>query len=407
MNPEFGRNLATSSGPLASETLAQLLAAHAEFLAAGGGGGSWELLSVAGLPLCIYRGGAEAGTQLVLRHKQLAAGTSLRDRNLASSDLSGSACDGADFRGAKLDGSAAIDGFFAGADFSRASLRGVDFSGSDLRGCNFSDADLTEADFEHTDCTEADFTGANVERARFPGAILEGIVRRSSPRRSFRERLETMVAQLRAHPEVEIYEFTVGPPASEAQLAAAEAALGLALPPALRAFYAAHDGVFLQWGLRGQDYPGKSAAFEYPDYGTPPGAINLLPVAAAWSKHWELDSFVNTIADDQLIRLFGAVPDPRPPVAAVVIDNYAKYYHGDLVLGGAHDIVVVASDHGADMDSSDWVGFETYLDLIVAQYGTCRYQRALGIGWTRASRQLPSWAPHPSLDEVIAGIERE
>lgn len=414
MDAALGRNLATSDAPLATDVLEGRLAEHAAFLAAGGGGGTWELLSVAGLPMCIYRGGApggargdgSAGTQLVLRHTQIAAGTALHGRALASADLSGCAAEGVDFGGSTLDGSVAVDGFFAGADFSRCSLRGVDFSGSDLRGARFVDADLTDADFEQADCTGADFSGANVEHARFPGALLDGVIRRTAPRRPFRERLDAMIAELRASPRVVVHAVEIRPPASEAALEAAERSFGAPLPAALRAFWSAHDGVFVQWGLRGRD-DRRDAPFDFPDYGAPPGCINLLPVAQAWSTSWARDSVVNVVEDEQLVRMFGAVPTPRPPAPAVVIDNYAKYHHADLVLDGGEGLVVVASDHGADMDSSDFVDVETYLDVVLARYGACRYRNALGIGWTRTSRRVPTWSRRPALDTILAELEAE
>lgn len=178
MNPELIAGLAASSEPLAGAGLAAAVAAHREFLASGGRGGAWQLLSVSGMPLCIYTGARGAsGEQLVLRHKTIAAGSELGGQELAHADLSGSVCRGVRFAGATISDCAAIDAFFDDADFSQAVLRGTDFSGSSLQRCSFRGADLRGADFEHTDCTGADFTGAKLEGARFPGAILEGVRR--------------------------------------------------------------------------------------------------------------------------------------------------------------------------------------------------------------------------------------
>ena len=222
----------------------------------------------------------------------------------------------------------------------------------------------------------------------------------------FRRRFDAMVATLRAHPKVEVYEAEVRPPATRAALAEAEDALGMELPADIRAFYAAHDGVFLEWGLRGRDYEIHTEAFGYPDYGHPPGCINLVPVAEAMSPGWELDSHVNEIQPDHQALLFGAPLDPQPKIKAVCVDNYSRYNHGDLVIG-PEPVMVVSTDHGADMDSSDFTTFSVYLDLTLALFGACRYQHGLGIGWTRTSRRVSAWTERPSLDQVLAKIEAD
>jgi hypothetical protein len=104
---------------------------------------------------------------------------------------------------------------------------------------------------------------------------------------SFRHRFEQMVAALREHPLVEVYEVWIGPSATNAALRDAEKIMGMPLPEDLRDFYRAHDGVFLEWGLRGQPEPNHTEPFGFPDYGSPPGCINLLPVAHAISPEWE------------------------------------------------------------------------------------------------------------------------
>lgn len=177
MDHELLRSLTKSAAPLEGAALAEAVTAHELFVKSGGAGGTWQTLEVAGLPLCMYAGGADEGTQLVMRLKRLSAGAVLEGKDLSSADLSGCHCDGARFGKAKLDGSVAIDSFFDGADFGGASLQKVDFSRSSLKGCSFAGADLRGADFENTDLTGADFTGALLADSRFPGAILEGIKR--------------------------------------------------------------------------------------------------------------------------------------------------------------------------------------------------------------------------------------
>jgi hypothetical protein len=220
---------------------------------------------------------------------------------------------------------------------------------------------------------------------------------------SFRARFEAMVRELRAHPQVEVYEVEIRPPATNAALRAAEAEIGMPLPADLLAFYREHDGVFLQWGLRGHEYPDKTGPFQYPDYGQPPGCINLVPVRHAMSTGWEKDSHVNEIQDDQWIALYGAVPNPLPPCGSVCIDNFSRYNHADLILG-PEPLMVVSTDHGADMDSSDYTTFSTYLDVTLAIYGTNRYSNGLGIGWTRHPQRVDTWTRRPSLDSLVAEL---
>lgn len=220
---------------------------------------------------------------------------------------------------------------------------------------------------------------------------------------TFRARFDAMVAALRARPDVEVYEVFVRPRATTSDLRGAEAAIGAPLPDDLRAFYEAHDGVFLEWGLRDRDYEARTDPFGWPDYGQPPGCINILPVADAMSPAWEEDFHVNQIQPDHQAHLFGAPLDPPPKVRAVCVDNFSKYNHGDLVLGPT-PVMVVSTDHGADMDSSDFCDFATYLDMTLALYGVNRYDFGLGIGWTRTSQRLPAWTQAPTLDALLARL---
>jgi hypothetical protein len=220
---------------------------------------------------------------------------------------------------------------------------------------------------------------------------------------SFRDRFEVVVAALREHPLVEVYEVWIGPSATNAALRDAEKLIGMPLPEDLRNFYTAHDGVFLEWGLREHPQPERTEPFGFPDYGSPPGCINLLPVAHAMSREWQSSYHVNEIQPDHLAMLFGAVPEPRPPLGAVCIDNFSKYNHADLILG-PEPVVVVSTDHGADMDSSDYCSFATYLDMTLAIWGSNRYYNGIGIGWTRRSQRLDAWLERPTLDETIAWL---
>jgi hypothetical protein len=220
---------------------------------------------------------------------------------------------------------------------------------------------------------------------------------------SFRARFDAMVAALRAHPQIAVYDVVLRPPASEAAIRDAEAALGVNIPEDMLAFYRTHDGVFLEWGLRDQEYV-HTDAFGFPDDNHPPGCINLLPVADAWSTSWEADSHVNTIQPDHQRLLFGRELDLE--CGAIVIDNFARYNHADLVLGPdpAQHVMVVSTDYGADMDSSDYTDFGTYLDLTLKLFATNRYYQGLGIGWSREPRRVTTWTQTPTLDDLLVKL---
>ena len=158
-----------------TEEITQMSLAHAQFLNHGGGGGVWQMLSVAGLPLCIYMGPeVSSGTQMVLRLKNV-QGASLIDAQLDFADMSGACVQGVDFSGSSMRHVMAIDSIFDGATFAGCDLSHTDFSGASLEGANFEGADLTGVDFEKANLTGANFKGATLTDTRFPGAKLDGV----------------------------------------------------------------------------------------------------------------------------------------------------------------------------------------------------------------------------------------
>jgi hypothetical protein len=240
----------------------------------------------------------------------------------------------------------------------------------------------------------------------------------------FRERFEAMVDSLRVDARVEVLTAELMPPASPAALNKAERAIQRALPPAMRAFYEAHNGVFLRWGLKGRRYP-KLKRFEFPDYEAAPGCINMLPVEKAMSSTWQKESHLNGVDEDCWEALFGkrfrsfsklaarlsfAAKNIDPDQAendassrafeetllrfdelrvpdAVMLDLYSKNNMAALLLGpvvgrpadgtdkGAYEaeapLVIRASDGGSDM-TSNGMSFEAYLDCMLASYGSHR-----------------------------------
>lgn len=226
--------------------------------------------------------------------------------------------------------------------------------------------------------------------------------------RAYHARFDAMVAALRAHPRVEVYEAVLRPPATEAAIRDAEAAIGAQIPADILDFYRTHDGVFLEWGLRDVPYV-HTAPFEFPDDAHPPGCINLLPIHTVMSPSWEANYHVNHIQPEHQALLFGQPLDPQPLVCAVIVDNFARYNHGDFVFGPTPEqyATVVSSDYGADMDSSDYTDFNTYLDLTLSIFATNRYYNGLGIGWSRQPRRVTEWTHHPVLDDLILKLAED
>jgi hypothetical protein len=175
MDVDMVGDLAESAEPMTPEEWSNTLDQHARFLESGGTGGRWELLSVSGLPLCIYQGAeGRRGEQAVLRLENI-AGLDASSAWLSWADLSGAYARGINLCGANLIGSVMIDSWFEAADFTSAKMRDVDLSGARLAGASFRDADLRGADFEAADCSGADFRGADLDGARFPGAVLDDV----------------------------------------------------------------------------------------------------------------------------------------------------------------------------------------------------------------------------------------
>lgn len=231
-------------------------------------------------------------------------------------------------------------------------------------------------------------------------------MRRKAPVSRFKARFDAIVAQLRAHPEVEVFEAQLRPPIDPSELRALESTLGRPLPDGLRAFYLSHDGAFLEWGLRGAEYRSRSIPFHFPDDDQPPCRINLLPARMVFSPGWQRDGLVNAIEEDFWPLLYGTVPDPPPLIEASILDYFDIYHFGALILG-PELLVVAASDHGADLESSDFVDVDTYLDITLDLYGANRYTHALGIGWTRLSQRYQRPESPPTLEAILEALHEE
>lgn len=231
---------------------------------------------------------------------------------------------------------------------------------------------------------------------------------------SFRASFEQMVEALRAHPKVEIYDVEIRPPASAEDIAAAEAALRRPMPDDLRAFYLAHDGVFLSWGIKGRPCREPLAPFGWPDYGAPSGVINLLPVRQVFSSSWLKDGTVNWTNDDHLV-IYGVgdsydeddeIGEER--IRAVVVDHYAMFHHADIVFGPVDRPAwtLIADDHGAEMMESNLSNFSSYLDIAIALWGTERMS-AYKVARYKEPHEITKSKIRPTLEEVVAEAETD
>ena len=226
----------------------------------------------------------------------------------------------------------------------------------------------------------------------------------------FRESFEEMLDALRAHPKIEVFETIVRPPVSGAAIRAAEKLLGRELPEDVIDFYVAHDGIFLSWGLKDREYDSKAIEpFGCPDYGTPPGVINLLPIGEAFSSGWIAEGTINWTDDDHRV-IYGVGPDDDEDtrVHAVVIDYFSKFYHADLVFGPVDrpGYVLIADDHGAELLESNLSSFSTYLDVVLACWGAERMPM-YKVARYPEPKEIHEPKSRPTLDEVIAEAEME
>lgn len=163
--------------PLAPEDWQLKLTAHAQFLAAGGVGGKWSIITVQGRTIGIYQSAHRSdGQQALLDGQRLERSIDLQGLYLPYSSWCGAYLKGLDWSDADLTGSLLIDAQLAGAIFAEANLENVDFSRSNLKGASFINANLAGADFEGCDLTGADFRGAVLTGSRFKGAILHQII---------------------------------------------------------------------------------------------------------------------------------------------------------------------------------------------------------------------------------------
>lgn len=170
-------------------------------------------------------------------------------------------------------------------------------------------------------------------------------------------RLHAQVAELGAHPDVELLERRIGGPANASDLRLIERKLGFDLDPAVRDLYMQANGVLIVWIRRGQRGGiRKRRHLGARDLETmPPGAgiLALAPAHAVFGKPGP-------------VRMDYAqfMPDAPPHWG---FDFPGNYYTPAFVREGDALRVKVGDDHGAAWDGPS-VTLGRYLEVVLATW---------------------------------------
>ena len=180
-------------------------------------------------------------------------------------------------------------------------------------------------------------------------------------------RVHAMIDALWAEPAVDILAAWTAPPATEKQLAAVEAKLGLKLGDALRNLYLQADGLQVVWAPRGEvrGRTASSGRLAMPELERIPpdaGVIALMPVG-------EVFGLKGAPFMDYARFMPGAPPHWG-------FDFPGNYYTPAYVRSGAGLLVKVGDDHGAAWDGPA-VTLERYLENVLATWGSVEARREL------------------------------
>ena len=105
---------------------------------------------------------------------------------------------------------------------------------------------------------------------------------------------------------------------------------------------------------------------------------------------------MNELASGQEELFFGRELDPERPLQAITIDNFSKFQHADMIIG-PDPVVLVSTDHGADLTSSDFMSFETYLEVTLAVFGSNRFYAVR----SDEPARLVGPRERPTLDAIV------
>jgi hypothetical protein len=217
---------------------------------------------------------------------------------------------------------------------------------------------------------------------------------------TYRERWNTMVAELRAHPEVEVVEATLGRPVPDSVIAGWARDRGLPPTDELLGFYRFANWATLEWRVAGDwKYGGKiripsleiaaQPAF-WRGFGGPKTALDHgldaygLSLERAFDRVTPFDFFARSEDNIELAGMFARGDD---------ID------------------VFVTEDDLACMTDTHLVSLGEYVDLLFRSYGATTARAALNggaAGQARASEAIPGiLSKRYSLDDLVELVRGE
>jgi hypothetical protein len=247
----------------------------------------------------------------------------------------------------------------------------------------------------------------------------------TAPLAQYRKRFEAMVERLRAHPDIVLLNLFIADPVSKTTLASVEKKLSVPLDPAIAAFYQQCDGLSLRWiSKRHPDYDPEDMRFSSKRMswenvvatdGAEDGCICILPFEQALVKaSWKEQLYFEDDSDEEQEE-FGQKSYSRATFnRALRPFDYFSFYNmmGFALLPDAKQLpVIMGDDHGACWTDSRITDFASYMETVLATYGSVEARRRI-YGETFGHRKKPlthsreEWEQKPpSLDKLLEEAE--
>ncbi len=206
----------------------------------------------------------------------------------------------------------------------------------------------------------------------------------------FLRRLERMLETLESHPDIQVVWSYVAPPASPATIASVEAKYG-ALDPAITRFYSQCDGFAFLWFAKSNESfdPKKhKRRTSRPkqsdiggDYHNADGAAFIHPikdtfVTADWKDRYYFDWMSN---DDKQRFAKRDYPLLDFSKSIRIFDSFSMYNMAAFITAAdrTNPPVVLGDDHGACWTDSKRTDFDSYIETVLATYGSIEARRRL------------------------------
>jgi len=200
---------------------------------------------------------------------------------------------------------------------------------------------------------------------------------------TYLERFQQLAEEIASHPLLEVVEFKVNAPASEAGFNQVEHKLGAPLAEAIRTFYRETDGLVLHWKLKsGTTYEAlKEISSQYDDYWIesvedgylPFARINILPLEETFfAANWEEIIYFDWMNDADLFEFAGRSYNQldfgkmlRP------FDEFSVSHCMAFLVeeGLGNPKVLLLQDHYVSWESSRLTNFESYLEFLLVTRG--------------------------------------